>query len=133
MKVLIVDDAADVRKMLKLTFGMNGHSVVLAENGMEAVEAAQHEQFDAVLMDIEMPILDGWKATELLRLMPGYSTLPIILFTGYTQGYDAGKAQDAGATLLLHKPIDPSSLVDMTVSIVQSMEAELQTVLIPTL
>jgi CheY-like chemotaxis protein len=113
MNILIVDDTADTRKLFQTAFEIHGHHVVLAEDGMQAVEAAQGLQFDAVVMDVAMPHLDGLEATQRLRLMSGYSTLPIVLLTGHKHLYDAARAKEAGATLLLHKPVDTLMLVEI--------------------
>ncbi|HEX8550187.1 MAG TPA: response regulator [Abditibacteriaceae bacterium] len=119
MNILIVDDTADIREFLSTAFEVNNHHVVVAEDGMQALEAAQLLQFDAVIMDIAMPTLDGWQATQRLRRMLGYATVPIILLTGHAHLYEADKGKEAGATLLLHKPVDALMLVEMTEGLVE--------------
>jgi CheY-like chemotaxis protein len=118
MNVLVADDNTDIRAMLNTAFTIKGHSVTLVADGLEVLKAAKLQPFDALLLDIGMPKLDGWQATELVRQMPDYSTVPIILFTGYYQYYDEPKAREAGASLLLQKPLDAVTVVALTVAFV---------------
>ncbi len=104
--------------MLNAAFCEKGHSVALAANGDEAVQAARQQLFDAAILDTKMPLMDGWEATRTIRKIPEYSTIPIILFTDLHQRYDEPKAIQAGATILLHKPFDPLTIVALTVAYV---------------
>jgi CheY-like chemotaxis protein len=118
VNILIADDNADIRAMLNAAFTIKGHSVTQVADGLEVLEAAKLQQFDALILDIGMPNMDGWQATQLVRQMPDYSTVPIVLFTGYYQYYDEPKAKQVGATLLLQKPLDAVNVVALTVAFV---------------
>jgi CheY-like chemotaxis protein len=113
MKILLADDNADARMMLGTAFRAFNHTVILATNGAEAVHAAQIQSFDAIVLDIGMPIMNGWEATKIIRQIAQATVLPIILFTGYDQFFDQDRAKAVGATLLLHKPFDPVTLVKL--------------------
>ena len=111
MRILFVDDLPDTRDVFRLAFGIQGHSTRLAANGREAVEAAQEETFDAIIMDVEMPEMNGFDAVKAIRQLEGDSHVPIIMFTAYGDNEASEKASESGADLLLHKPILPQELL----------------------
>ena len=111
MKILFVDDASDTRFLFFVAFKIEGHSTRLAADGIEAVEAVEEEPFDAIIMDIEMPRMNGWDATYRIRQTPNGRTVPIVMFTGYNDAGDRRRALEAGANDLLHKPLLPQDLL----------------------
>ena len=111
MRILFVDDLPDTRDVFRLAFGIQGHSTRLAANGREAVEAATEERFDAIIMDVEMPEMNGFDAVRAIRQLENDAQVPIIMFTAYGDGEASAKASEAGADLLLHKPILPQELL----------------------
>ena len=115
MRILFVDDLPDTRDVFRLAFGIQGHSTRLAANGREAVEAVKEENFDAIIMDVEMPEMNGFDAVRHIRdLETGGESgghVPIIMFTAYGDNEASQKAGEAGADLLLHKPILPQELL----------------------
>ena len=82
----------------------------LADNGQEAVEAVQTDAYDAVLMDIQMPVMDGYAATREIRRDARFNDLPIIAMTAHAMAGDAQKSLDAGMQDHVTKPIDPERL-----------------------
>ena len=83
-----------------------------AANGLEAVSAVQNsEPFDAVVMDVEMPEMNGWDAVRAIRALPGGSSLPILMFTAYGNGVTLKLAREVGANDVLHKPLSPYELL----------------------
>ena len=70
MRILFVDDAPDTRCLFDMAFKIEGHSTRLAADGAEAVQAVEEELFDAIVMDIEMPRMNGWVATDHIRHIP---------------------------------------------------------------
>lgn len=112
MKILFVDDASDTRSLFFVAFKMEGHSTRLAADGVEAVEAVEEEPFDAIIMDIEMPRMNGWDATHRIRQIPNGRDVPIVMFTGYNNDDDRRRALAAGANDLLHKPLLPHILLN---------------------
>ena len=109
MNILLVDDVADTRKLLSMMFHLYGHQTALATNGAEAVEAVRQAPFDAIVMDLEMPVMDGLEATRQIRLLDNGQRVPIVMFTGYD--YSRCAALKAGASDLVQKPIDPEKLL----------------------
>lgn len=112
MRILFVDDLPDTRELFKLALTLNGHTVHLASNGLEAVAAVQHQKsFDVVIMDIEMPEMNGWDAVRTIRALPEGNGVPIIMFTAYGNGVTLKLAEQVGANSVLHKPISPQDLI----------------------
>ena len=110
-RILIVDDFADSRELLRVIFGSHGHSLRLARDGIEAVEAVREEKFDAIIMDLEMPNLSGWDATRLIRAMPNGRTTPIIIYTAYWNEDMQSKLRETGANEILSKTILPDEML----------------------
>lgn len=111
MRILFVDDAPDTRSLFSLAFSLEGHSTRLATDGLEAVQAVQDELFDAIVMDVEMPRLNGWEATRRIRQTPHGRDVLIVMFTGYNHESDTSQAIEAGANDLLRKPLLPQMLL----------------------
>ena len=111
MRILFVDDVRDTRDLFRLAFGKQGHQIHLASNGVEAVAAVREQDFDAVVMDIEMPEMDGWDATREIRSLDRGRNLPIILFTAYSAQENHQRASQAGANTLLRKPMLPQEVL----------------------
>jgi chemosensory pili system protein ChpA (sensor histidine kinase/response regulator) len=111
MKILFVDDAPDTRSLFSVAFRLEGHRTRLAADGVEAVQAVQDEPFDAIVMDVEMPRMDGWEATRQIRGMPHGRDVPILVFTGYNHEDDIDKAAEVGANALVRKPLLPQTVL----------------------
>ena len=111
MHILFVDDLPDTRDVFRLAFGIQGHQTRLACNGREAVEAVREQLFDAVIMDVEMPEMNGFDAVSHIRQLEHGAKVPIIMFTAYGDNEAHEKSTAAGADLLLHKPILPQELL----------------------
>lgn len=112
MHILFVDDLPDTCEVYKLAFRMTGHTARIARDGVEAVHAVQDESFDAIIMDVEMPRLNGWEAVQQIRLLPNGQSIPIVMFTAYGAQADHEKAKAVGADDLLQKPVLPRELID---------------------
>lgn len=112
MHILFVDDMPDTRDIFRLAFGIQGHTTRVATNGLEAVEAVKEESFDAIIMDVEMPEMNGWDAVRHIRHLSNGNQLPIIMFTAYGGDEDYDRAIAAGANCLMLKPILPQELLN---------------------
>ncbi len=110
-KILISDDSVSIRQMLKLTLTEANYSVTEANNGMQALELAKTHQFDLIITDINMPLLDGLSLVRELRALPAYQFEPILLLTTETDPQKKKMAKAAGATGWIIKPFDPDKLL----------------------
>ena len=112
MRILFVDDAPDTRSLFSIVFDMEGHSTRLAADGVEAVEAVKEEPFDAIVMDVEMPRMNGWEAVRVIRTLSNGQDIPIIMFTAYGNGENHRRALENGANDLWFKPILPTEMIN---------------------
>ena len=110
-KILVVDDNADNRYLLLQMLQLNGYSVLSAVNGRDALDVAQNSTPDLVLMDMSMPVMDGWTATSLLKQEPKLNHIPVIAVTGHITYDDLRRATEAGCSDHLEKPIDYEVLI----------------------
>jgi hypothetical protein len=109
-KILVVEDSLDNQLLAQLYLSRASANVEFAQNGLDGVERVSSGSFDLVLMDIQMPVMDGYTATQELRER-GYK-LPIIALTGYAMKADQEKCIEAGCTDYLAKPFDRISLME---------------------
>ncbi|NTW79679.1 MAG: response regulator [Geobacteraceae bacterium] len=109
-RVLLVEDNEFNQLVATELLESAGLSVTLAVNGEQALEKLRDETFDAVLMDVQMPVLDGLEATRRLRLMAGFETLPVIAVTAHAMPHDRQRCLDAGMNDYISKPIDQKEL-----------------------
>ena len=109
-RVLLAEDGRDNRQVVSYHLAAAGLSVEVAENGQAAVTRAVAEPFDLILMDMQMPLLDGYDATRTLRER-GYAG-PIVALTAHAQPGDEARCRRAGCTDYLSKPVEPGRLLD---------------------
>jgi PleD family two-component response regulator len=105
-RLLVVDDDASTRLVLRRVLAKHGYEVIEAANGQEAIEQTLALRPDLVLMDVMMPILDGFSACAQIRLEDGDESLPIIMLTGADDLESIESAFNAGATDFITKPIN---------------------------
>ncbi len=110
IKILVVDDLSDMRTLLGLTLKRNKWQVIEAVDGEEAVEIARSTMPDVILMDYDMPTMNGLDACKLLTEDPTTTHIPIIIYTGYGASHVRDQVLSAGATSFLLKPITPKLL-----------------------
>ncbi len=109
--VLVVDDFDDARDMYGEYLEMNGFRVETARNGQEALEKANKLLPDVILMDLSLPVMDGWEATRRLKADKRTRAIPIVALTGHAlQGTEEG-AKKAGCDAFVTKPCLPATLV----------------------
>ena len=109
--VLVADDSATVRALVRLELEAAGYDVVEAEDGSQALEAAQAGGLDAVLLDVEMPVLDGFATIAALKADPRTADLPVVFLTSRGTSEDVVGALRLGAHDYLRKPPEPAELL----------------------
>ena len=97
--------------MFHLALELAGHSLSTVSNGIDAIEAVRAERFDVIVLDVEMPEMNGWDAAREIRGLENGRDVPIIMFTAYRSPEDQRKAEAAGANFVLHKPVLPQELI----------------------
>jgi CheY-like chemotaxis protein len=90
----------------------NFENVIVVDNGEDALNYAKKETFDLILMDMQMPIMNGFEATESIRRLEGYKDTPIIALTAFAMKGDREKCLEAGATDYIPKPIDSKEFIE---------------------
>jgi two-component system cell cycle response regulator DivK len=109
--VLVVDDFADNREMYSEYLTFSGYEVIEAKNGAEAVEAAHERMPDIIIMDLSLPVMDGWEATRQLKADERTRRIPIVALTGHALAGHSKGAKEAGCDSFLAKPCLPDQLV----------------------
>jgi CheY-like chemotaxis protein len=111
-KILLVEDNEMNRDMLSRRLIRKGFEVVMALDGQQAVEAAAAQNPDLILMDMSLPVIDGWEATRRIKAAAGTSTIPVIALTAHAMADDRDKALAAGCDDYDTKPVDLPRLLD---------------------
>lgn len=109
--VLVVDDYHDARDMYSEFLRFSGFRVAEAQNGAEALEQASRLLPDIILMDLSLPVLDGWEATRRLKADPRTARIPVVALTGHALPGHSDGARDAGCDAFISKPCLPDALV----------------------
>ncbi len=118
--ILVVDDDRDLLKLVQTVLSRAGHTLTLAMNGDEALKLVQAQDFDLVVVDVMMPVMDGYELTRRLRADERTRPWPILILTARTQVADQLSAVEAGANAYLGKPL---SYKDLTDKVRQLLEA----------
>lgn len=108
--ILIVDDFDDTRLLLRTWLEKKGYRVIEAEDGKEAVTTAASQLPDLIIMDVEMPELDGLSATRQIRVLPGLEHVPIIAVSAYGAHQFRAEALTAGCNEYVSTPFEPDEL-----------------------
>jgi two-component system cell cycle response regulator DivK len=111
--VLVVEDGEDARYLMRLELERFGYLVIEAEDGKQAVEVAQRDRPDIILMDLSLPIMDGFAATEIIRASDGLEAVPIIAVTAHQETDFRAGAKAAGFDAYVTKPIDINWLSEL--------------------
>jgi two-component system cell cycle response regulator DivK len=110
-RILVVEDQADNRQILHDLLTSAGYEVIHAENGEAALASAAAQRPDLILMDIQLPRLDGYEVTRRLKADPVLRAIPIIAVTSYALSDDEGKARAAGCDAYVSKPYSTRALL----------------------
>jgi len=111
-KILLVEDNEMNRDMLSRRLERKGHQVVIAVDGQQALEFAAAEKLDLILMDMSLPVMDGWEATRRLKAGAATKQIPIIALTAHAMPEDERKSREAGCDDFDTKPIELPRLLE---------------------
>lgn len=109
--VLIIEDNPDNMYLMRFLMENSGFIVMGADNGLDGIELALYEKIDLILLDIQLPEMDGYAIARELRSHKELKSLPIVAVTSYAMVGDREKALEAGANGYVEKPIDPDTFV----------------------
>lgn len=113
-RILVVEDSSVIQNLVKKIFIQLDYEVVPARNGKEGLEKVKKEEFDVILMDINMPVMDGMECSQEIRKLDNKKgKLPIIAITGNSRNYSQDDFKNAGITKYLQKPLDFDELVEI--------------------
>jgi two-component system, cell cycle response regulator DivK len=110
-RILIVEDQEDNRAILRDLLSRAGYALIEAADGEEGVKLAQREQPDLILMDIQLPVIDGYEATRRIKGVAELKSIPIIAVTSYALSGDEARARAAGCDGYVTKPFSPRELL----------------------
>jgi two-component system, cell cycle response regulator DivK len=111
-KILLVEDNDMNRDMLSRRLERKGYEILIAVDGKEGVEIAQNQRPDLILMDMSLPVMDGWEATRQLKANPEMRHIPVIALTAHAMSGDKEKALEAGCDDYDTKPVELPRLLE---------------------
>jgi CheY-like chemotaxis protein len=129
MHILIVDDDADILGVYSKAFAKLGHQATTTTNGIDALnlidnyQRSEFQRFDAVLLDVEMPTMSGWRVLEAIHKMPGSGQLPVVLFTAHSNTTSDAYAKMLGGYALLRKPVPAQTILEVIGNALEKREA----------
>ncbi|MCK4694198.1 MAG: response regulator [Candidatus Cloacimonetes bacterium] len=110
MKILVVDDDQNIRRLVSFNLSLENHEIFVASNGKEGIQVALAKDPDLILLDIMMPVMDGYKTCEWLKKNPRTKDIPIFMLSVKGQMTDLDNAFNAGADDYITKPFDVEKL-----------------------
>ena len=112
-RVLVIEDNDINQQVVKLMLTEEGASVATAENGKEGLEKLERDSYDAIILDVQMPIMDGLTCAKRIRQLPNHASLPIIAMTAHNSAVDKEKSRLAGINVHLTKPVEKKALINV--------------------
>jgi len=110
-RILIIEDQEDNRAIMRDVLSTAGYALIEAVDGQQGVKLARSERPDLILMDIQLPLLDGYEATRQIRATDELKSVPIIAVTSYALSGDEAKSREAGCDSYVAKPFSPRELL----------------------
>ncbi len=111
--ILIVENEASNRILIERVLSTRGYRCISATNGQEALDVLDREHVDLILTDLSMPVLDGYRTTQLIRSRPHLANVPIVAVTAYALSDEGEAAKRIGCTEYLTKPFKPRQLLEL--------------------
>ena len=121
-RVLVIDDEAPIRLLCRVNLEAEGMEVLEAAEGRTGLELARSSQPDAVLLDVMMPGLDGWRVAEALLEDPGTADIPIVFLTARAEFRDRARGLDIGGVDYVTKPFNPIELAPLVTDLLERIE-----------
>ncbi|MBL8077883.1 MAG: response regulator [Anaerolineales bacterium] len=112
-RILVVEDNMDSYQLVKFVLEKKGHETFLAMNGRDGFNAAIKQKPDLIIMDLAMPMMDGWIATEKLKAEPATKNITIVALTAHALPADRMRAMDAGCSEYITKPINLQQFMEI--------------------
>lgn len=119
IRILIVEDNEMNQEILETRLGFRGYATLVASNGADGVALAKKEKPDIILMDMSLPVLDGWEATRRLKADPETAVIPVIALTAHALAEDLDRCLEAGCNSYETKPVNFNKLLSKIQSLVQ--------------
>jgi CheY-like chemotaxis protein len=113
LTVLIIENEVSNRILIERVLSTRGYRCLCASNGREALALLDRERVDLILTDLSMPVLDGYRTTQLIRERPGLAHVPIVAVTAFALNDEGKTAREIGCTEYLTKPFKPHQLLEM--------------------
>jgi len=110
IRVLYIEDNEDNIFLFTRRLGKRGYEVLIARDGAEGLAMARSSSPSVILMDLDLPVVDGWEATRRLKASADTRTIPVIAVSSYAMAEDRRRAMDAGCTAFFSKPVDMKAL-----------------------
>lgn len=110
--ILLVEDHEDNRIVYRTILEHVGYTVLLAGDGVEGVRLAREQKPDLILMDVSIPLMDGWTATSVLKADPETASIPIVALTAHALAGDRERALEVGCDGYLAKPVEPRRVLE---------------------
>ncbi len=121
-KILLVDDEVDLVETVRFPLEMQGFTVLVSQDGEDALKKAREEKPDLILLDLMLPKLDGYKVCRLLKFDERYKHIPILMLTARTQEKDKILGKETGADEYITKPFEMNELMEKVQSYVNKKE-----------
>jgi two-component system, cell cycle response regulator DivK len=112
-RILVVEDQEDLRGILRDLFTRSGYTVIEAADGAAGVASAKSDRPDIILMDMQMPVIDGYEATRQIKADPALARIPVVAISSFAMKGDEEKARAAGCDHYVTKPYSPIALLRM--------------------
>lgn len=111
-RILLIEDNPDNLRLVQMLLGPLRVDLRIAQDGPSGIAASQAETFDLILLDIQLPGMDGYAVVKALRALPQIAGVPVVAVTSYAMAGDREKAMEMGFTGYLEKPLDPGTFAD---------------------
>ncbi|MFA5267454.1 MAG: response regulator [Methanoregula sp.] len=112
IKILYIEDNDQNFYLVSFIMSAKGYTVIRGHDGREGIDCATRENPELILLDIQLPVMDGYETARELRKIPNVSTVPIVALTSYAMAGDREKALAAGCTGYIEKPINPKTFTE---------------------